>query len=94
MSYENFEKLILKLEDISDRYSNLYNLGVDFMRYDEDKIISLLMEELFGEEGLDWIEWYLYERKSPSGEILKALDKEGREICHNIRSLWEEVNTA
>jgi hypothetical protein len=94
MKYETFEKLILELESISERHSKLYDLGVDLMNYDEplQKINSLLMLEVFGKEGNDWIGWYLYERVSPSGNILKAWDKDDNEICYDIPSLWKTVN--
>lgn len=93
MKYETFEKLITELQSISGRYSKLYDLGVDLINYDEpnQKVISLLMEELFGKDGMGWIDWFVYERISHSGEILKAWDKDGNEICYNIESLWEEV---
>ena len=93
MKYETFEKLIIELENILDRNSKLYNLGVDLLNYDEpnQRIISILMEETFGKNGKDWIDWYLYERTSHSGEILKAWDKDDNEICYDIKSLWEEV---
>ncbi len=93
MTYNTFEKLILELEGVSNRYSKLYDLGVDLMNYDEplQKINSLLMLEVFGKEGKDWVEWYLYERASPSGNILQAWDKDDNEICYDIPSLWETV---
>ena len=93
MKYETFEKLILELEIVSKRYSMLYDLGVDLMNYDEpiQKINSLLMLEVFGKEGKDWVEWYLYERQSHSGEVLKAWDKDENEICYDIKSLWKEI---
>lgn len=93
MNYEAFEKLIQELESISERYSKLYDLGVDLMNYDEplQRINSLLMLEVFGKEGKDWIEWYLYERVSHSGNILQAWDKDDNEICYDIPSLWETV---
>jgi hypothetical protein len=93
MKYETFEKLITELESISERQSKLYNLGVDLMDYDEpiQKINHILILEIFGEFGKNWIDWYLYERVSHSGEILKAWDKDDNEICHDIPSLWETV---
>ncbi len=93
MTYNTFEKLILELESTSVRYSKLYDLGVDLLNYDEpnQKINSLLMLEVFGELGKDWIEWYLYERTTHSGEILKAWDENDNEICYDIPSLWETV---
>jgi hypothetical protein len=93
MKYETFEKLVIELESASERYSKLYELGVDLLNYDEpnQKINSILMLEVFGKEGKDWIEWYLYERKSHSGELLKAWDEEDNEICYDIPSLWDTV---
>ena len=93
MTYETFEKLITELQGISDKYGKLYALGVDLLNYDEpnQRAISLLMEELFGKEGMGWIDWFIYERISHSGEVLGAWDKEGNPICYDIKSLWEEV---
>jgi hypothetical protein len=94
MKYETFEKLILELEGVSKRYSELYKLGVDLISYDEpvQRIISTLLLEIFSVEGKDWIDWYLYERPSFSGkENGKAWDENGNEICYNIKSLWETV---
>jgi hypothetical protein len=93
MKYETFEKIILELENVSERYSKLYDLGVDLMNYDEpiQKINNLLILDIFGELGKDWIDWYLYERVSHSGEILKAWDADDNEICYDIPSLWETV---
>ena len=95
MRYETFEKLITELQGISDKYEKLYALGVDLLNYDEpnQRAISLLMEELFGKEGKEWIDWFLYERVSHSGEILEAWDKDNNPICYDIKSLWEEVKT-
>jgi hypothetical protein len=93
MKYETFEKLITELQNISNRYSKLYDLGVDLLNYDEpiQTVNSILMLELFGKEGKDWIEWYLYERESHSGKKLQAWDKDDNEICYDIPSLWDTV---
>ena len=94
MEYEQFKKLIEDLEKSLQRSSALYDLGMDLMNYNDiyHEIISSLMLSTFNVEGKDWIDWYLYERPSFSGkEPLKAFDKDGNEICHNIESLWETV---
>jgi hypothetical protein len=49
------------------------------------------MEKAFGKFDKEWIDWFIYERVTPSGEILKAHDAEGNEICYDIKSLWEEI---
>ena len=93
MKYETFEKLITELQNISGRLSKLYDLGVDLINFDEpnQRVITILMEELFGKEGMGWIDWFVYERISHNGEILGAWDKDKNPICYDIKSLWEEV---
>jgi hypothetical protein len=94
MEYKEFEKLINDIQKCRDRSSALYDLGIDLMDYNDTyhEIISSLLLETFNVEGKDWIDWYLYERPSFSGkEPLKAFDLDGKEICHNIESLWETV---
>lgn len=93
MNFEQFRTLIETLQKVRDKCSALYDLGIDTLAYEEDyqKIITLLMECVFNEEGKDWIDWYLYERVGFDGKILQAWDEKGNEICHNIESLWDTV---
>lgn len=93
MKYKNFEKLITDLQKKSEVLTSLHTLGVDLLEYDElnQRSITALLEEAFGAEGAGWIDWYLYERVSPTGKTLEATDKHGKRICHNVRSLWETV---
>ena len=97
MTKQQFEKIILNLQLAHKKSRELYKLGVDLMEYDEsyEFVIDELFKASFNEDQRGWIDWYLYERESPSGKILKAHKKVGRkkvEICHTIDSLWEEVN--
>jgi len=81
------------MQKLREKNSALYNLGIDTINYDEDfyKIIELLMEKAFSNHNKEWIDWFIYERVTPTGEILKAYDRNNKEICHDVRSLWEEV---
>ena len=93
MNFDQFKILIEALQKVSDRYSKLYDLGIDTMNYEEDyqKIISLLLESVFDEDGKGWIDWYLYERIGFDGRVLEAWDENEKPICYNIESLWETV---
>lgn len=93
MTSEQFKILIETLEKIKNRTNSIYNLGIDLIQYDEDyqKIISLLLECAFNEDGKGWIDWYLYERIGFDGKVLEAWDENGDKICHDIESLWETV---
>jgi hypothetical protein len=68
-------------------------LGIDMSGYNDDlyKVIDMLMEKAFGSMNKEWIDWFIYERVTPSGEILEAWDENNKPICYDIKSLWEEV---
>jgi fatty acid/phospholipid biosynthesis enzyme len=99
MNKKSFETIILNLQLAHKKSRELYKLGVDLMEYDEsyEFVIDELFKASFNEDQRGWIDWFLYERESPTGKILKAHKKVGRkkvEICHTIDSLWETVNEA
>lgn len=93
MNFQEFKTLIETLEKTRERYSVLYDLGIDTLTYDEDyqKVIAILMESVFNEDGKGWIDWYLYERVGFDGKILEAWDENENPICYNIESLWDTV---
>jgi hypothetical protein len=95
MKLKDFEKLIKNLEEASARTNKIYNQGVGLIDYDElfYKIIKPLLVKSFGEEGSGWIDWYIYERSSKTSDekLLQAWDENGKEICHDIESLWKTV---
>lgn len=93
MSFEEFKTIIKTLDEEQKKSLALYKLGVDLNEHNDSflKIIDILLESTFGLEGTEWIYWYLYERRTHSGKILKAHDADGKEICHTLESLWETV---
>jgi hypothetical protein len=93
MTFDQFKTAIEKLEKVRERTHDLHRHGLGLLDYNEayETIISTLLQSLFNSEGIGWIEWYLYERKSPTGSILTASDGEGNQICHNVESLWDTV---
>jgi hypothetical protein len=93
MTYEQFKNLIETIEKVRERSSALYDLQVDLLNFEDEyfKIINILMDSVFDEEGHGWIDWYLYERIGFSGKKNLATDKDGNEICYDIPSLWETV---
>ena len=63
MEYQKFAQIVLRLKKHSEVKSKLYRLGVNLMEFDDDlqKIISLLIEEVYGPEGLEWFDWFCWE---------------------------------
>jgi hypothetical protein len=93
MKLEVFEKIVTLIKEQSERSFKLAEMGVDLINYEDSyaAAITLLLRVYYGKEGEDWISWYIYEREGLSGEILKAWDKDGNEICYDIPSLWKCV---
>lgn len=94
MNLKTFKTLIQGLEANQEKKGKAYKLGIDILDFDEDfyrESIRPLMVEVFKEEGLDWINWYLYERVSHEGKALEAFDDKGKPICFDIPSLYATI---
>ena len=92
MKLEVFAEILNKLRKQSDKQDALYDLDVDLINFSDDhnSVIDILLEVYYGKEGADWIAWYLWER-DPVGTIDQATTSDGKPICYDIKSLWEEV---
>jgi hypothetical protein len=92
MDLNTFTTLIEGIQTRSNKTYELYKYGIDLIAYNDvyyRDVVGPLMLEAFGKEGSDWIDWYIYEKSGR--EDIKARDKEGNEICHNIESLYNEI---
>ena len=92
MKREKFIEVLEILETKSGNISKLYALKIDMIDYDEPYsiVISTLLEEVYGKEGNDWIEWYCWENDFGKG-TLKAYNSEEKPIAYSPDSLWELV---
>jgi len=90
MTYENFLKVITTIEKQDKAVSALYDLKVDLIEWTDPyaTIISELLKEIYGEEGVDWFNWYCYENNFGTGG-LQAWDENKNLICYDHKSLWE-----
>ena len=93
MDYKNFKNIIENLEKTRERSHSVYILGIDLTNYEElyHNTITIFLDSIFNKEGKDWIDWYLYERVGFTNKVNLATDKDGKEICYDIPSLWQEV---
>jgi hypothetical protein len=93
MIYEQFKELIESLQKAHERSHTFYQLGVDLINYNElyQKTNEILFKSVFDEDGLGWIDWYLYERIGFSRDVLTATSENGEPICYDIPSLWKVV---
>jgi hypothetical protein len=92
MKLEVFTEILNRLKKQSDKQDVLYELDIDLINFSDDhaSVINILLDVYYGKEGTDWIYWYLYER-DPVGTIDQATTNDGKPICYDIKSLWEEV---
>ena len=89
MKFEVFEKLVEQIIEASDKDLAAARLGIDLINFVENYhvISSVLLTEYYGQDGAGWIEWYLYEKLD--NPELTAHDADGKEICYDLKSLWE-----
>lgn len=95
MNKELFKKIINEIEELNLYYSKYYKFGIDLFGGNypvgelHSKLISLFLKSIYTEEGLDWIEWFMYENDFGKSK-LEAFD-EGVLICQDVDSLYEYV---
>lgn len=92
MTLDAFTNLIEGIKAQDKKTHELCEKGVDILSFNDDyygEVVYPLIIECFGKEGLDWINWFIYERGD--NPEMKAWDKEGKEICYDIASLYKEV---
>jgi hypothetical protein len=69
MKYKSFLTLIMTYKKVSEEISELYDIGVDLLegKYKIlEKVGDMLneaMEVSYGEEGLDWVNWFIFENE-------------------------------
>jgi hypothetical protein len=63
MTYENFESFVKMMEIQSDLETNVSNLGVTLFDFNDryHTIIYSLMREIWTDEGVDWMNWFMWE---------------------------------
>jgi len=94
MTYSKFKEIIDLMIKQNAKIHSAYDLKIDLIDfYDEsDKTVHLLWSSILNEYGLDWLNWYLYEKNGISGtpdKKLTAHDLDGTEICKNVKGLYQ-----
>ena len=94
MELERFKTIIETLRDASDRTDQLYKLNVDLIDFTDPYNLDIhqLIEEIYGEGGIDWWSWFCYENDFGRGN-LEAWDKNKVKICYDVESLHYLLET-
>jgi hypothetical protein len=94
MKYEKFKAIIDYQISHNNKMDEIYKCKIDLLDVMNDiqRAVEVLWEELLTEDGNEWLNWYLYEKDGISGKPrkdFKANDKDGKEICKDIKGLYE-----
>lgn len=94
MKFKEFKKIVELHQETNKMFDALYDLGFDFLENDKfpvwansDKMFSHLMESHYTDEGLDWINWFIYDNEFGTNG-LTAYDNQVP-ICYDLKSLHE-----
>lgn len=88
MRLDTFKALMAQMVENSETVNILYpKIDITNVTDGYEHAITILLKSYYGEQGEDWISWFLYERDPERG--LLAHDKDGNEICKTIEELWE-----
>lgn len=91
MKQEVFQHMLDTIRAQEAKIDKLYELEIDLINFTDsyNSTINMLLSVYFGKEGVEWIDWYLYERAGRAD--ITAYDCDGNLICYDDQSLWEEV---
>jgi len=96
MQLNEFQSLLEKFKSFSDKIAELHDMGFDFYegKYqlisDVDKIIDITFSSHYTEQGVDWINWFIFETDYGKRK-LEAWDENKNLICQDLESLHEYI---
>jgi len=94
MTLKQFERLISNHKEFNLGISELYDLGFDL--YEGKFKLTIFCETIFctaidavyGKDGVEWVDWYIYETNYGTDDQLTAHDADGNKICYDVESLY------
>lgn len=92
MTLLQFKKMIEVLQERKKKTFELSELGIDLIGLNQDQDLHVLLpltEAVFGKNGADWIDWYVYDRRPEWGK--EAATYRGKPVCFDIPSLYSHI---
>lgn len=93
MKFETFSSIIERLKTQSKVVGELYSMKIDLIEFIDPyhTIISDMLKEEYGSEGIDWWNWFCYEKDFGERTDLEAFDADNpfHPICRDVKELWE-----
>lgn len=97
MIFKEFKRAVDLMTSHHIKISKAYDLNIDLIDFcnGQDVLIDILWSRILTEEGLDWFNWFLYEKDGISGKPkkdMKANDGD-KEICKDLKGLHDYLTT-
>jgi hypothetical protein len=92
MKFEDFERILSMIDEQDSRVNQLYKNKIDIMEFVDPyhSVIAMLFKEIYGEQGYDWIGWFVYENDM-GRKKLEAYEDDNTLICQDVKGLWEYI---
>lgn len=96
MTKEGFIKLIENAQNYNKELDRWSDFGIDLFELPISELgwnfLNVVLPELFSDEGVDWINWWLFEKPGFRGDPNQAYDEDGNVIpTDTIDDLWNIV---
>lgn len=96
MTKEGFIKLIENAKKYDKELDRWSDFGIDLFELPISELswnfLNIVLPELFSDEGVDWINWWLFEKPGFGEEPNQAYDENGNVIpTDTIDDLWNIV---
>lgn len=96
MTKEGFIKLIENAQNYNKELNRWSDFGIDLFELPISELgwnfLNVVLPELFSDEGVDWINWWLFEKPGFGEDPNQAYDEDGNVIpTDTIDDLWNIV---
>lgn len=94
MTFEKFKEMVDLMVTASRKKQQAYDLGIDlYEAFEENEaLVNRLWDSLLTEEGLDWFNWFMYEKdylRDGVGKLNFNATDNGTPICEDLNGLYE-----
>ena len=94
MTFEHFKELTDLMVKAQKNKRAAYNLGVDLYEIcePEEMLINSLWDKILTDHGLDWFNWFMYEKAYINDGIGRpsiSANDDGKPICEDLKGLYE-----
>jgi hypothetical protein len=96
MLLNEFQNLLEKYKSLSDKISELHDIGFDFyegkypLMSDVESMFDIMILSQYNEKGVDWINWFIYETDYGKKDM-QGRDENDNPICYDVNSLHEYI---